>query len=167
MKPWERKLFEWGLLGYLVRDVIGARQEEELRHPPEPSHVSERLGCAHPPHFVALIRALRPGARLGRAGMKRLAYPAGSLRSDWRAARLLGGTLAAVCRKGGDAPPNRFDAGYRSSRPLAVPTATELSPRRERDAGLPVRLFGGRRGRSLQRAALGGEGGTYPGDRTT
>ena len=24
MKPWERKLYDWGLLGYLVRDVIGA-----------------------------------------------------------------------------------------------------------------------------------------------
>ncbi len=28
MKPWERKLYDWGLLGYLVRDVIGAHQEE-------------------------------------------------------------------------------------------------------------------------------------------
>src|SRR5262249_49018523 len=24
MKPWERKLFDWGLLGYLAKDVIGA-----------------------------------------------------------------------------------------------------------------------------------------------
>ena len=30
MKPWERKLFDWGLLGYLVRDVIGAEQEESF-----------------------------------------------------------------------------------------------------------------------------------------
>src|ERR1700676_4244993 len=30
MKPWERKLYDWGLLGYLVRDVIGARQEESF-----------------------------------------------------------------------------------------------------------------------------------------
>lgn len=30
MKPWERKLDEWGLLGYLVRDVIGAAQEEDF-----------------------------------------------------------------------------------------------------------------------------------------
>src|SRR5215472_5152191 len=28
MRPWERKLYDWGLLGYLVRDVIGAAQEE-------------------------------------------------------------------------------------------------------------------------------------------
>src|SRR5713226_8754723 len=30
MKPWERKLNDWGLLGYLVRDVIGAHQEESF-----------------------------------------------------------------------------------------------------------------------------------------
>src|SRR5437016_13072513 len=30
MKPWERKLYDWGLLGYLVRDVIGAHQEESF-----------------------------------------------------------------------------------------------------------------------------------------
>ena len=30
MKPWERKLFDWGLLGYLVKDVIGAYQEESF-----------------------------------------------------------------------------------------------------------------------------------------
>src|SRR5205085_695386 len=30
MKPWERKLHDWGLLGYLVRDVIGAHQEESF-----------------------------------------------------------------------------------------------------------------------------------------
>ena len=30
MKPWERRLHDWGLLGYLVRDVIGAHQEESF-----------------------------------------------------------------------------------------------------------------------------------------
>jgi len=30
MKPWERKLYDWGLLGYFVRDVIGANQEESF-----------------------------------------------------------------------------------------------------------------------------------------
>src|SRR5215471_7426627 len=30
MKPWERKLYDWGLLGYLVQDVIGAHQEESF-----------------------------------------------------------------------------------------------------------------------------------------
>ena len=30
MKPWERKLFDWGLLGFLVKDVIGAHQEESF-----------------------------------------------------------------------------------------------------------------------------------------
>jgi ubiquinone/menaquinone biosynthesis C-methylase UbiE len=30
MKPWERKLYDWGLLGYVARDVIGADQEESF-----------------------------------------------------------------------------------------------------------------------------------------
>src|SRR5262249_29814839 len=30
MRPWERKLYDWGLLGYLARDVIGADQEESF-----------------------------------------------------------------------------------------------------------------------------------------
>ena len=30
MKPWERRLYDWGLLGYLVKDVIGADQEESF-----------------------------------------------------------------------------------------------------------------------------------------
>ena len=30
MKPWERKLYDWGLLGYLSQDVIGAEQEESF-----------------------------------------------------------------------------------------------------------------------------------------
>src|SRR5256885_4084455 len=38
MKPWERKLFDWGLLGYLARDVIGARRRSE-EHTSELSHL--------------------------------------------------------------------------------------------------------------------------------
>src|SRR5579863_2174492 len=30
MRPWERKLYDWGLLGYIARDVIGADQEESF-----------------------------------------------------------------------------------------------------------------------------------------
>src|SRR4051794_1877961 len=30
MKPWEKKLYDWGLLGYLAKDVIGAQQEESF-----------------------------------------------------------------------------------------------------------------------------------------
>jgi hypothetical protein len=44
MKPWERKLFDWGLLGYLARDVIGAEQEEASAS--EPQDVPERLAPA-------------------------------------------------------------------------------------------------------------------------
>ena len=33
MKPWERRLHDWGLLGFLVRDVIGAAQEESSASP--------------------------------------------------------------------------------------------------------------------------------------
>ena len=31
MKPWERKMYEWGLLGYLVQDVIEAITTEPSR----------------------------------------------------------------------------------------------------------------------------------------
>lgn len=111
MKPWERWLYRQGLLGFLVKDVIGAQQEEGfgirqnhrmwlkdwqaliLRHFEDPRHriFVPRRGWAE--RWVAnLARRLDP------------------YRSDWRPARLLGGTLAAFCRKPGvpsqQPPPN-------------------------------------------------------------
>ncbi len=67
MKPWERKLFDWGLLGYLARDVIGAEQEESFGIRQNHKMYLSRLA---PPDHKALrrtpLQALRPRARLGR-----------------------------------------------------------------------------------------------------
>jgi ubiquinone/menaquinone biosynthesis C-methylase UbiE len=104
MKPWERKLYDWGLLGYLVRDVIGAHQEESFG-----IRQNHTMGLAE---WDALVRkyfvaqeydAFVPERGWGERIVKRAAL------SNWRAARWLGGTLAAVCRKAGTpvAPPAR------------------------------------------------------------
>ena len=108
MKPWERKLYDWGLLGFVAKDVIGAHQEESFgirqnhrmrladwhalvqRHFSAQEyeiHVTERGKAEH------WVRAL--GRRIDKHG------------SDWVPARLLGGTLAAFCRKAGSAPPQQ------------------------------------------------------------
>ena len=102
MKDWERSLWNWGLLGFIVKDVIGAGQEESfgirqnhrntlwdwdhLIH----RHFGERefeLTVPERGWLESVIRRL--GRRWDRFG------------SDWVPARLLGGTLAAFCRKNG------------------------------------------------------------------
>ncbi|MBZ5583347.1 MAG: methyltransferase domain-containing protein [Acidobacteriia bacterium] len=102
MKAWERKLFDWGLLGYLVRDVIGAEQEESFGirqnhkmyltdwHRLIRKHFAEH-------HYQIFV----PERGWGERVVKRLAVRLDPCRSEWRAARLLGGTLAALCRKPG------------------------------------------------------------------
>jgi ubiquinone/menaquinone biosynthesis C-methylase UbiE len=98
MKPWERKLYDWGLLGYLVRDVIGAHQEESFG-----IRQNHTMGLKHwhaliARHFTAReFDIFVPERGWGERIVTRSA-------SRWAAARLLGGTLAAVCRKAGDAP---------------------------------------------------------------
>lgn len=115
MKPWERRLYHWGLLGFLVRDVIGAEQEESFGIRQNHSlylrdwrrmlarHFSE---CRH----EVLVPENGPAERW----LKRLAVRLDPYRSPWRAAHLLGGTLAAACRKAGppQSPPwsqDRFE----------------------------------------------------------
>ena len=103
MKPWERWMFRQGLLGYLVQDVIGAHQEESFgirqNHRMYLNHWDELVKR----HFVAReFDLFVPERGWGERWMKRLAVQLDPYRSTWRAARLLGGTLAAVCRKGGD-----------------------------------------------------------------
>jgi len=95
MRPWERKLYDWGLLGYLVKDVIGAQQEESFGI--RQNHTMyladwERLIRKH---FAALeYETFVPERGWGeRLVARRLPG----------APRLLGGTLAAFCRKA-DAP---------------------------------------------------------------
>jgi len=109
MKPWERKLFDWGLLGYLARDVIGAEQEESFgirqNHTMFLNDWDRLIGK----HFAAhRYQIAVPERGWGERVVKRLAVRLDPLRSEWRAARLLGGTLAAVCKtagQGADLPP--------------------------------------------------------------
>lgn len=121
MKPWERKLFDWGLLGYVVRDVIGAEQEESFgirqNHRMYLNDWDTLIGR----HFVAReFDLFVPERGWGERWMKKLGIALDPYRSTWRAARLLGGTLAAVCRKGGEAVLPSFSADA-FERALACP----------------------------------------------
>lgn len=110
MKPWERKLSDWGLLGYLVRDVIGARQEESFGIRQNHSMgLSDWRRMIHKHFSEAEYETFVPERGWGERTVKRAAMRLDPYHSEWRAARLLGGTLAAVCRKGGDAAPVAFD----------------------------------------------------------
>jgi len=110
MKPWERRLYRWGLLGYLVRDVIGAEQEESFgirqNHTMELKdwdRLVRKHFAAH--HYEIFVPERGWGERL----VKRSAIRLDPQGSAWRAARLLGGTLAAVCRKSGDGSAPRYE----------------------------------------------------------
>jgi hypothetical protein len=110
MKPWERKLYDWGLLGYFVRDVIGAHQEESFG-----IHQNHTMGLKdwhlliHKHFDDAEYEMFIPERGWGERIVKRAAIAGDPHRSEWRAARLLGGTLAAVCRKHGAPGPVPFD----------------------------------------------------------
>ena len=103
MKPWERKLFDWGLLGYLVRDVIGAEQEESFGIRQNHRMYLNDWDALISRHFVAReFDLFVPERGWGERWMKKLGIALDPYHSTWRAARLLGGTLAAVCRKSGE-----------------------------------------------------------------
>jgi ubiquinone/menaquinone biosynthesis C-methylase UbiE len=105
MKPWEHKLFDWGLLGYLVRDVIGAEQEESFGIRQNHKMYLNDWHALVQKHFAAHeYQVFVPERGWGERVMKRLAIRLDPHRSEWRAARLLGGTLAAFCKKEGEAP---------------------------------------------------------------
>jgi len=102
MKPWERKLFDWGLLGYLVRDVIGAHQEESFGIRQNHTMGLREWDTLAKKYFVEQrYDAFAPERGWGERIVKRAAL------SNLRAARWLGGTLAGVCKKGGTAPPQK------------------------------------------------------------
>jgi ubiquinone/menaquinone biosynthesis C-methylase UbiE len=104
MKPWERKLYDWGLLGYLAKDVIGAHQEESFGIRQNHSMYLSDWHRLISRHFVDQEYELFvPERGWGERVVKNLAIRLDPQRSVWRAARLLGGTLAAVCRKAGHA----------------------------------------------------------------
>ncbi|MBC7927424.1 MAG: methyltransferase domain-containing protein, partial [Bryobacteraceae bacterium] len=103
MKSWEYRLHQWGLLGYLVQDVIGAHQEESFGI--RQNHTLDLNGwdALVRRHFAAHEYDLFvPERGWGERIVKRLAIRMDPYQSVWRAARLLGGTIAAVCRKSGD-----------------------------------------------------------------
>lgn len=102
MKPWEKKLYDNGLLGYFVKDVIGAHQEESFGIRQNHSMYLKDWDALIRKHFVAQEYELFiPERGWGERIVKRGAG------SPWRAAHLLGGTLAAMCRKAGT-PPETF-----------------------------------------------------------
>jgi SAM-dependent methyltransferase len=119
MKPWERRLYDWGLLGYLVRDVIGAHQEESfgIRQNYTMSlkdwhALVEKYFVAH--EYEVFVRERGWGERIVKSLVVKL-DPHGS---EWRMARLLGGTLVAVCKKTGVSPTpsmDRFETFLRCS----------------------------------------------------
>jgi hypothetical protein len=117
MKPWERKLNDWGVLGYLVRDVIGAHQEESFGIRQNHSMGLQDWHALVRKHFVEHEYEISvPERGWAERAMKRAAVRLDPYRSEWRAARLLGGTLAAVCRKAGTSQPRsleRFEASLR------------------------------------------------------
>src|SRR6266478_2482935 len=104
MKPWERKLYDWGLLGYLAKDVIGADQEESCGIRQNHSMYLSDWHRLISKYFVDQEYELFvPERGWGERVVKRLAIRLDPRRSVWRASRLLGGTLAAVCKKEGKA----------------------------------------------------------------
>ncbi|MBI4873932.1 MAG: class I SAM-dependent methyltransferase [Acidobacteria bacterium] len=105
MKRWERRLYSWGLLGYLVRDVIGAHQEESFGIRQNHSMGLKEWHALITRHFAeheyeVFVRAHGWGETL----VRNLAVRSDPYRSDWRAARLLGGTMAAAMKKAGSSP---------------------------------------------------------------
>ncbi len=104
MRPWERKLYDWGLLGYLVKDVIGAQQEESFGIRQNHTMYLSDWDRLIRKHFIAhRYRTFIPERGWGERVLKH----AGKA----RAARLLGGTLAAFCKVAGtpDSPPLPLD----------------------------------------------------------
>jgi hypothetical protein len=106
MKPWERKLYDWGLLGYLVRDVIGAHQEESYGIRQNHTMGLKEWHAMVSRHFASWqYQIFVPERGWGERIVKRLAIRLDPHHSEWRAAKLLGGTLAAACKKAGESAP--------------------------------------------------------------
>ncbi len=115
MKPWEARLDDWGLLGFLVKDVIGAAQEESFGIRQNHSLNLKQWHRLIQAHFAdPQYDIFTPERGWAEAAVRRLAVRLDPHGSIWRAARLLGGTLAAAARKPGhsaaeNSPPERFE----------------------------------------------------------
>ena len=95
MKTWEKKLYDWGLLDYVARDVIGAQQEESFG-----IRQNHRLGFGDWKEILGLFFEKQDHELFvrERGWANALVHRRISLE---RAADALGGTLAAFCRKEG------------------------------------------------------------------
>ncbi|MCS6952294.1 MAG: class I SAM-dependent methyltransferase [Bryobacterales bacterium] len=125
MMPWERKLYAWGLLPYLVRDVIGAAQEESFGIRQNHSMTLKRWHRLLEKHFPSRRYEIFLNEQGAFDGLVRhLAVRLDRHHSIWLAARLLGGTLAAVCRKEGQPPPSWADPRENLARYLRCPDCT-------------------------------------------
>ncbi len=112
MKPWERKLADWGLLGFLVKDVIGAHQEESFGIKQNHRMYLSDWHRLLTKHFTEQrYQLFVPERGWAEKLVKKAAVRLDPYRSDWRAARLMGGTLAAISKKAGHAPALDFEAG--------------------------------------------------------
>jgi SAM-dependent methyltransferase len=106
MRPWERKLHQWGLLGYLVRDVVGAQQEESFGIRQNHSMYLADWTRLVRKHFAeARYEPFVAQRGWGERAVKALAIRLDPHRSPWHAARWLGGTLVGLCKKAGEAGP--------------------------------------------------------------
>lgn len=111
MKPWEKKLHQWGLLGYLTKDVIGAHQEESFGIRQNHRMTLKDWHNLIRKHFVEHEHQLFIAERgWGERVVRKLGQKIDRHGSDWVPARLLGGTLAAFCRKAGEAVRPKVDA---------------------------------------------------------
>ena len=104
MRPWERSLHRNGLLGYLVRDVIGAHQEESFGIRQNHSMYLRDWQRLIDKHFASVeYEVFVRSQGWGETAMRALGKKIDRYGSDWVPARLLGGTLAAFCKKAGAA----------------------------------------------------------------
>ena len=110
MNAWERKLYDRGLLGYLVRDVVGAQQEESIGI--RQNHTMgfrdwDRLIRRYfvDPHYEIFAAENVWGERL----VQRVAARLDREHPERVVAHLLGGTISAISRKAGAPGALMFD----------------------------------------------------------
>ncbi len=147
MKPWERKLADLGLLGFLVKDVIGAHQEESFGIRQNHTMGLQDWHRLVQKHFaVHEYEILVPERGWAERETKRMAVRLDPYGSEWRAARLLGGTLAAICKTAGTPAPrslDRFETLLRCPDCARALTRVEDETLRCTDCGYTAPLEGG------------------------
>ncbi len=113
MKPWERTLHRLGLLGYLVQDAIGSRQDQLFgieRNQGLDARAWKRLAGRYFAETQFLVDV--PERGLAERWVKRLAWRAERRRSYGLAAELLGGSITGICRKAGARQEVPFDPDH-------------------------------------------------------